>query len=105
MATVRVGPEEIGPFKLNSIPESDINRAIARRIRDGADPCVKVQFEESGLGGWGVQTQDCAGGGGGGRPTDQQQAILDVWRKGVTSKSELAPGQVTGFLKRVRSLV
>lgn len=105
MVTVHVGPEEIGPFDLGGIPTADINRAITRRTESGAEPCVKVHFEESGLSGWGVQTQTCAGGEDGGTPTGQQEAILDLWPERVTSKSHLSPGQVTSFLKQVPNLL
>lgn len=105
MATVHVGPEEIGPFDLGSVPTADINRAIARRTENGAEPCVRIHFEESGLSGWGVQTQNCVGGGDGGTPTEQQEAILGLWRDRVTSKANLSPGQVTSFLKQVPNLL
>lgn len=106
MATVHVGPKEIGPFDLRSIPSSEINRAISNRVADGKDPCIKVLFDEGPLSGWGVQTQNCGGGGGGGgTPSGRKQKILDVWGERVTSQPEVRGGQVTAFLKQIRGVV
>lgn len=105
MATVHVGPEEIGPFDLGSIPASEINRAINKRVEDGRDPCIKVLFDEGPLSGWGVQTQNCgAGGGGGGTASDRKKAVLDEWGERVTSQPEVRGGHINAFLRKIRSI-
>lgn len=105
MITVQVGPETIGPFELDVVPEADINQAVNRRLDDGLEPCVRVQIDGSNLT-LTLQTKNCAGGGGSGeKRTDQQSAIVELWEEFVFGRSKVRGGHVNGFLKRLRRLL
>lgn len=105
MVTVKVGPETIGPFGLDEVPESDINRAVNRRAEDGLEPCVRVAIEDPTLT-LRLQTKNCGGGGGGGgKRSEQETAVLELWEELVFSRPEVRGGHVNRFLKRIRKLI
>lgn len=105
MVTVQVGPETLGPFELDAIPEADINRAVNRRVDDGAEPCVRVRIEERPLA-LRLRTRSCPSGGDGSSDlTEQASAIKDLWEDLVFERPQLEGGHVNGFLKQVRRLL
>lgn len=105
MVTVQVGPETIGPFELDEVPEADINRAVNRRAEDGLEPCVRVAIEGPTLT-LRLQTKNCSGGGGGGgNRSEQESAVLELWEELVFNRPEVRGGHVNGFLKRIRRLL
>lgn len=105
MVTVQVDPETIGPFGLDEVPESDINRAVNRRAEDGLEPCIRVVIEDATFT-LRLQTKNCGGGGrGGGKRSEQQSAVVDLWEELVFNRPEVRGGHVNGFLKRLRSLL
>lgn len=105
MVSVDVGPETIGPFELDEIPEADINRAVNRRAEDGLEPCVQVAIKDPTLA-LRLQTKNCGGGGrGGGKRSEQESAVVDLWEELVFNRPEVRGGHVNGFLNRVRRLL
>lgn len=105
MVTVQVGPETIGPFGLDNVPEADINRAVNRRADDGVEPCVRVNIEEPPFT-VGLQTRNCPGGGkGSGKRSNRKSAVLDLWMELVFERPEVRGGHINGFLKQLRGLI
>lgn len=106
MVTVTVGARTIGPFELDAVPESGINRAVNRRVDDGLNPCVRVLLDEGSVE-LPLQTKACGGGGDGTDASrgEQESAILELWKKRVFDQPEVRGGHVNAFLKQVRKLV
>lgn len=99
MISITIGQET---RTLGDDTEQWINQQITRRGRDGGSLCVQVKIDQPPLN-MVLSTPQCSGSGGGSRlPTDQEQAIFDLWARRGLNQRDFTGGSLISFLKQLR---
>lgn len=97
MITVKIGDEE----RQCPVSADWINQQIKGRKESGGTPCVRVTVRASGVD-LPLASVACGGGGGGRRrPTEQEQAIIDLWVKHQLNQPDFSGGQLVAFLRQI----
>ena len=95
---------QIGQIKRkeNEIDELWINEQVNKRRADGVPICVRIIIKE-GIMNFALASSQCQGGSPKSTPpTQQERAILDLWKQCGLDKDDFRGGNVFAFLKRVR---
>lgn len=96
---IRIGEEE---RQFDAADEHWITQQLNRRRNDGITPCVKVTVHQGDLD-LVLATAGCASGPGGGRcPTQQENAIFDLWQSRGLNDSGFSAGNLVAFIEQLK---
>ncbi len=105
MLRVKIGGVERRWDRIANIEESWITQQILDRQADKQSPCVVVEIKNRDVN-LALPTARCAGSSGGRRANDDEQRVIEIWRRyRLDEAQDVQPDHLIAFLNQLANVL